>query len=62
MTLSVPRAEAGDPGVGFRNATFTYDTKQDDSESAIESSTFKLIVDLAFPEGKISLIIGRVGS
>ncbi|KAA1073985.1 hypothetical protein PGTUg99_028716 [Puccinia graminis f. sp. tritici] len=62
-TLSVPRPEAGDPLVGFKNATFTYDAKQEDAGPAIESSTFKLCgLDFAFPEGKLSLIIGRVGS
>jgi ABC-type multidrug transport system fused ATPase/permease subunit len=59
-TLSVPRPEAGDPLVGFKNATFTYDAKQEDAGPAIESSTFKLCgLDFAFPEGKLSLIIGR---
>ncbi|KAI9604384.1 hypothetical protein KEM48_000505 [Puccinia striiformis f. sp. tritici PST-130] len=62
-TLSVPRLEAGDPLVGFKNATFTYDAKQEDEGPTIESSTFKLSeLDFAFPEGKLSLIIGRVGS
>ncbi|OAV89994.1 hypothetical protein PTTG_07453 [Puccinia triticina 1-1 BBBD Race 1] len=62
-TLSVPRPEAGDPLVGFKNATFTYDAKQEDAGPTIESSTFKLSgLNFAFPEGKLSLIIGRVGS
>lgn len=62
-TLSVPRATAGDPVVGFKNATFTYDAKQEDTGPTVESSTFKLTgLDFAFPEGKLSLIIGRVGS
>lgn len=59
-TLSVPRAEAGDPMVGFKNASFTYDAKQEDTGPTVESSTFKLTdLDFSFPEGKLSLIIGR---
>ncbi|KAA1073986.1 hypothetical protein PGTUg99_028829 [Puccinia graminis f. sp. tritici] len=62
-SLSVPRREAGDPLVGFKNATFTYDAKQEDADPTLESSTFKLGgLDFGFPEGKLSLIIGRVGS
>lgn len=60
--LSVRQAEAGDPLVGFKNATFTHEVKRDDGPSP-ESSTFKLCdLEFSFPEGRLSLIVGRVGS
>ncbi|OAV90001.1 hypothetical protein PTTG_07447 [Puccinia triticina 1-1 BBBD Race 1] len=43
-----------------KDATFTYAANKKDAGSTIESSTFRLSgLDFAFPEGKLSLIIGR---
>lgn len=64
-TLCVPQPEVGDPLVGFKNASFGYETTPEVHDDVINgpSPAFKLSgLDFTFPEGKLSLIVGRVGS
>ncbi|CAH7688816.1 hypothetical protein BY996DRAFT_4577718 [Phakopsora pachyrhizi] len=62
-TLSVPNVELGDPIIGFKNASFTYQVKTESAEDSISKPENFILRDLdfAFPIGKLSLIIGRGG-
>ncbi|EGG04689.1 uncharacterized protein MELLADRAFT_117018 [Melampsora larici-populina 98AG31] len=59
-TLSPPVEEEGDPLIGFKDAAFTYGAVPEDAK---DMSGFQLRgLNFGFPVGKLSLVIGRVGS
>lgn len=50
-----------DPVVGFQDATFVFKTEDKDTEETTSSFALKDL-NLSFPEGKLSIIAGPVGS
>jgi len=49
---------AGDPLVGFKNASFTYGSIEDQEQHGTDSFTLTGL-DFAFPAERLSLVVGR---